>query len=54
MPQSVGIVAVRIPQSNLVQALAHLLLALMFHLARIAFIGQQGCEPLTQPQMIIH
>ena len=43
-----------IPQGNLVEPLPHLLAAIMFDFARIALIREQGRQPLTQPQAIIH
>jgi hypothetical protein len=54
VPQPIGIVAVGIPQSNLVEALPHLLTAVMFNFARIALIGQKRGQPLTQPEATIH
>jgi hypothetical protein len=54
MPQARRIVAVRIPQGNLVEPLAHLFPSIMFHFARITLIGEQRRESLAQSQPIIH
>jgi hypothetical protein len=54
VPQTVSVVAVGIPQGNLVEPLPQLLTAVMFHFARITLIWEQGRQPLTQPQAIIH
>ena len=54
VPQPVGVVAVRIPQGNLIEPLAQLLAAVMFDFARITLIRQHGRQPLTQPQPIIY
>ena len=54
VPQTVGVVAVRIPQGNLIEPLAQLLAAVMFDFARITLSRQQNRQPLTQPQAIIY
>ena len=53
MPQPVSIIAVRIPQGNLVEPLPDLLVAIMLHFAWISLIRQESCQPRTQPQAII-
>jgi hypothetical protein len=54
LPQPIRIVAIGIPQGNLVEALPYLLTAIMFDFARITLIGKQSCESLAQSQPIIH
>jgi hypothetical protein len=53
VPQPVGVVAVRIPQGNLIEPLAQLLAAVMFDFARITLIREYGRQPRTQSQPII-
>jgi hypothetical protein len=48
MSQPIGVVAVRVPQSDLVQPLPHLLTTVMSDFARIALIRQQSCQPFTR------
>jgi hypothetical protein len=54
MSQPIGVVAVRVPQSDLVEPLPHLLTTVMSDFARIALIRQQSCQPFTQSQPVIH
>ena len=52
--QALRIIAVFVPQGDLVEPLAHLLQTIMRHLQRIAPVGQQAGNPRRQPQSIIH
>ena len=54
MPQPVSIIAVRIPQGNLVEPLPQLLAAVMLHVAWIARIREQRRQALAQSQPLIH
>jgi len=48
MAQASGLVAIRIPHGNLVEALPHLFAPIMVDFARIPCIGEQCRKPFTQ------
>jgi len=53
VPQTVGVVAVRLPQGNLIEPLAQLFAAVMFDFARLTLIREYGSQSRTQSQPII-
>jgi hypothetical protein len=53
MPQAVSLIAIRISQGNLVQALPHLLAPRMADFPCLPLLRQKGREPLAQPQALI-
>jgi hypothetical protein len=54
MPQAVSIIAIRLSQGNLVQALPHLLAPRLADFPCLPLIRQKCREPLAQPQVLIH
>lgn len=52
--QTVGIVAVLVPQRDLIQPLAHLLAPSVHRLRRRALIGHLRCKPLAHAQLVVH